>query len=897
MEDLSRPQVLDDYVASYANIAFLGVKNNIDTNPATTTQGPITDPERRHAPTTLAPWTDGKDILDDIFLCLRMLEATGDAEPTDHDAPHARFPCRLHVDETGSELPVINSEAAVHFFDNDTIYKPAKRIIDSALARPTALRNALSAILQRRRYSTSASTSTGTSTNANLTKKTGQIVFSPHSRTVTVPAHIIGHKRKRSSPVSHSPLASGSESEAVSLEADKSDGIIDEIQVSADPLISPDHRAERPVPRERAINIRSGPGDYYCSFVSNKRLPTTATTTTSTFDTPFHQLLLVGEAKAPHKLTRRLIQQALGDNNITIDIRQFIQSAPKTRTPSHSSSTPPAHILARDSGGSSEYDDNQRWLAAVATQIYASLLKKKLRYGYITTGESYILIHIRPEQATTVEYMVLPALRRQSLREAEERDADWLDWLAATPLARLSCLTLLSLFGDGQLTQAEVIQAEATMPEMIWKTPRHREQSLGTASFMSTTTAQTRSSDPEWTEQNEHGHRRAYFTDNDGDESQSAAVSSRKRARRSSDIEDEDWNSSEHLSDQHKRARSDANDIHEDPKSSAMAPPQDHPLTPPPDVKQAETVQNINTVPFCTSRCLAFLRFHGAEEDADPLCPNWAAHVQTRQKPTTASELRRLARACVTLPSYIQSDANTGQDPPVLLKDATENAVYMGQYGASSALFKVRIGSYVLTAKAARCVHPFMEKESLQRLRLEDAVYKKLRALQGHGVPVCLGVVDNSHLQRGHVERSTFWRDFAITPFTGFLLLSWGGSSLRNLQTHITKDQERAWLGRVRESIEYRLSQVHGLGLLHGDAELRNFVVSDGTARVCLIDFEKGVSKGRFFRRLAREHREMEPEDMERRFQQACQREKMLCLEQWDAWAANRLAVVNEDNL
>lgn len=132
-------QRLEEYIASYAHIAQR--HRRIDTNRDTTTRGSITDPKGRHAPAQLAPWTGGHDTLNDIFYALLTLLE----EP--HDRPSPMFPCRLHINKTGHELSVINSEAAVHLFDIDTIYKPAKNIIDSSLGRLAALRKAIAPIL------------------------------------------------------------------------------------------------------------------------------------------------------------------------------------------------------------------------------------------------------------------------------------------------------------------------------------------------------------------------------------------------------------------------------------------------------------------------------------------------------------------------------------------------------------------------------------------------------------------------------------------------------------------------------------------------------------------------------------------------------------------------------
>ncbi|ROW11969.1 hypothetical protein VPNG_05225 [Cytospora leucostoma] len=375
---------------------------------------------------------------------------------------------------------------------------------------------------------------------------------------------------------------------------------------------------------------------------------------------------------------------------------------------------------------------------------------------------------------------------------------------------------------------------------------------------------QTRGSDPEWTEE---GGR------------------SRKRACDVGNADEGEESDSEH---QHKRARiSDADDEQQYPKAIARSIPPLSTLFRPHNEKQEDTDLSMDEVPFCSSRCLRSLI---SDETTDPLCPNSAIHAQTHQRPTSAAELRTLARTCVALPSYIQAAQGT-EDQPALLADDAKNAVYMHHYGASSALFKVRVGGYVLAAKAARAVHPIMEREVLQRLRLEGAVYKRLNTMQGHGVPVCLGLVDVSSPQRSHADHYGYI--YNIAQFSAFLLLGWAGSSPYYIPTNVDVDQERARLARFRADVDCRLSQIHGLGILHGDAELRNIVVAidggDSASTVSLVDFERAITKGRFARRLARDCKGMDEKDVEQRFQQACEREKKHCLRCLDGWAERRI--------
>ncbi|KAF3763537.1 hypothetical protein M406DRAFT_74129 [Cryphonectria parasitica EP155] len=773
-------QDLRAFLASYANMASEYIE--IDRDPATTTQGAITDPEGRLAPARLAPWKDGSDVLDDIFNCL--LTVLEDAE-----GGHTQetFPSRLHVSETGQALSVINSEAAVHLFDVDTLYKPANKILDAALRR-SAIRAAVTPILHRRGYRTDLAP-------MDSQDVPGEFMFSPHHRTITVPAHIAGHKRKRSDSKSTDPTDTGDHGPEVTE---------DEINVITDtPSPSLSQASIQPVVRinsENKINLKSGPGDYYCSFVSSSSPPS-------------RRLLLIGEAKAPHKLTRTLIYSALGGNP-TIDTIQFMQSAERNQQ--------------------NNFEEDQRWLAAVATQIYSSLVNSKRRYGYITTGQSYVLLRISPSSPKIIEYLALPPSAPQPEHPVHERED--IASLAATPLSRLICLALLSLFSASYLTEAEHQEATTAESALVWRDARVREQSLESKTLQSTTSAITKSSgDQVWTGQHKQNTHKRVSSEHDEDDNRPT-----KRPRLS---------------------------------IVSVAHPSPPCLTPPPEIEQSVAHSSMDAVPFCTSRCILSLA-HRAEpsttyQPQDPSCPNWPLHQLHAQ----TLDLRSLARSSIQLPMYNYDYDNT-EEAPILLQRSTENATYADQYGAASALFKVRIqpGGYVLIAKAGRT------SDAVQRLKYEERVYRKLRDLQGNAIPVCAGLVD---LPRDRPRPPfRFARDFPA-----FLLLSWAGTSLLQCRDIVVTETER-W----KESMEVVLKQVHGRGMLHCDAEPRNFVLrynDNGPSGMRLLDLERAITKGRFTRR-ARRSGPVTDEKAERDFRQACVRERERCLAYLDEWAGWR---------
>lgn len=773
-------QGLEDFIASHAHIALNHIR--IDTDPATTTQGPITDHEGRLAPAQLAPWKDGFDILGDVFNCL-LTQVESSAEP------HT-FSSRLYVNEMGEALSVINSEAAVHLFDVDNIYKPAKKILDAALCQPASLRASLTPILRRRGYKTAGTD--GRNTN-------GEIVFSPHSRTITAPAHIASHKRKRSDSGTEEEIRVANDASSPAMgQSSPATGqgspIQPVVRINSVGLLSTSRRLLRRLTRWQENNnlrFKSGPGDYYCSFVSNDA------------SNKQRRLLAIGEAKAPHKLTRELIHSALGAN-ASIDTTQFIRS---TDRDDH------------------EYDEGQKWLAAVVMQIYSALLKNKQRYGYITTGESYVLVRIPPGSPAKIEYLSLPALRAAPGRD---EDTAWLNWLAATPLARLSCLVLLSMFSDGDLTQAECAQATAAGSTLVWRDARVREQSL-TTSFTSMGSAVTKSSgDQEWTEPRSQTRTRARPHDHDG--GGGGAV---------------------------KRPRLSTSSVHR------LTPPLEAEHTP-----CASSQQNIEAVPFCTPSCILSLTNVAAPTVLS--CPNFEIH---KLHPHPHPDLPSSIRSSIDLPRYNYD--NDTDNPPILWDEASKNATYTAYYGATSALFKVRIepGGYVLVAKAAR------SREAVRGLHYEKQVYQRLRALQGDAIPVCAGLVDlTKELPKP--------KSFLGHRFPAFLLLSWGGTPLLRCGHLLDRQSE---VDRWKTSVDAVLKKVHDLGILHNDAEPRNLVFHGNVNDFCgllLVDFERAISRGQLRRRAIRAH--ATPEKAELDFRRACERERASCLRKLDDWATRR---------
>lgn len=135
MADLSHPdlpecfqqQTLRQFIFSYTSIA-MSHQTTSRADHTTGTKGVITDPERRLAPESIEPWTaaDREQEHGMIAVLLREVDRVG--------ADHFAFPARYYSDCVGEDLGRLDSEHALLNFDNDTLHKPATRILRALLA-------------------------------------------------------------------------------------------------------------------------------------------------------------------------------------------------------------------------------------------------------------------------------------------------------------------------------------------------------------------------------------------------------------------------------------------------------------------------------------------------------------------------------------------------------------------------------------------------------------------------------------------------------------------------------------------------------------------------------------------------------------------------------------------
>ncbi|RDA83115.1 hypothetical protein CP532_4445, partial [Ophiocordyceps camponoti-leonardi (nom. inval.)] len=215
-------------------------------------------------------------------------------------------------------------------------------------------------------------------------------------------------------------------------------------------------------------------------------------------------------------------------------------------------------------------------------------------------------------------------------------------------------------------------------------------------------------------------------------------------------------------------------------------------------VQSARTTKpDIQSRPFCTQDCLLGLA-HGGPTDKN--CPNAGDHGQRH---ISRAKFLRLVR------SQLATDRG---------RDADCAPLHLS--GSRGSLFKVRLSSHGYTVVAKG-----VEGLDLACLQHEKDMYERLRPIQGRHVPVCLGNID---LVLPYYYNSGV--------YVHFMFLSWAGRSLFRCA------DPAAIKSSMDGAVETILKAVHGLRVLHRDAEARNITYDGG--RFMLVDFERAEFRG-----------------------------------------------------
>ncbi|KAJ9655814.1 hypothetical protein H2201_008724 [Coniosporium apollinis] len=218
-------------------------------------------------------------------------------------------------------------------------------------------------------------------------------------------------------------------------------------------------------------------------------------------------------------------------------------------------------------------------------------------------------------------------------------------------------------------------------------------------------------------------------------------------------------------------------------------------------LKQTEVTSKprIEDPPYCTQRCLLGLAYGGP---LDKQCPNFQDH---KGKHIDLKTFLCLIR------HRLATDRG---------RDADYKQLYIK--GSRGALLKVRLSSHGYTVVAKG-----MEKPNLGHLRHERRIYNRVKSIQGKYVPVCLGFVN--------LKRPYYYDGGA---YVSMIFLSWAG---RPIIHYLNPENKGHFLGKT----ESALRALHGLRVLHKDAEPRNILCDEQGDTLMLVDFERAEIQAR----------------------------------------------------
>jgi hypothetical protein len=414
-----------------------------------------------------------------------------------------------------------------------------------------------------------------------------------------------------------------------------------------------------------------------------------------------------------------------------------------------------------------------RWLtAAIISQLFSYMIGKGIQYGYVCTGEAFVFLHI-PDDPTVVYYSVcVPNL--DVLDDDETR-------LHRTAVAQVFAFTLqalrarpLPLLWHDRAASLKKWAVEyddvlRKIPATVRKEARASPYKAQRWQGFKRSPIRTRSR----CQQLDSNIRRQDDDDNDEEKSTSPSPTPNRSSRSSKKAAASlRRTGSSGKRGQHSRGK----------RQQSQA-----------------TQQKIQNRPFCTQQCLLGLAYGGS---MDENCPNFDDHGQRH---IDRLEFLRLIRE--------QLAVDRGPD-------ADSVPLYLS--GSLGSVFKVRLSShgYTLVAKG-------MESLDLARLRHENELYDRLRAIQGKHVPVCLGMVD---------LMLPYYYDSGV--YVHFLFLSWAGRPLLECINQVDK-------AGVVNAVTMAFTELHKLRVLHCDAEPRNILYDASSGNLMVVDFERAEFHGR----------------------------------------------------
>ena len=593
--------------------------------------------------------------------------------------------------------------------------------------------------------------------NRNFVKTQGEIVASRKlaseqdlvilQRTIveTPVTGIVAHLKSRDIVCEEFGLAEGIDfhNHLNSLNEENADGLAQQLEAQ---------KLEPSTPRRLPPPISHGRPDQICVY------------TTFADGT---QPTLVVEYKAPHKVTCDHLRHVLRRDRPPLELDSVINRL----------NVPPP----QDTEAHFEYHA-ERLVAAVISQTFSYMVACGTQYGYVSTGEAFIFLRIKPEEnARTVYYhLAIPNADVKAQKKKFPTTDSYLNRTAVSQVLAFSLHAIKSV-QDPQEWRERVTKTLETWEvdyEAILKEIPETPKIAGEPSpFLSEYVPRT----------------------------YKLVVPKPTRLLRSSNATHNDSATQKHQGTP--------------PSSDDESAPSNTPTRPQrgPSGKQGQRGQRgqrnkpLNGAAyssrggqrraFCTQLCLQGLAQGGS---LDRQCPNVFNHCEkgyrSDRHQLSGEEFRML------LDEQLRRGRGNACQP-------------LWMQGARGALFRVTLTSHGYTVVGKGTVTAFVK-----HLRHEAEVYRRLVTLQGTYIPICLGSIDLDE---------PFYYDTGVR-IIHFILLSWAGKSLDDSKTAIGINRQ-PWTSDLVRAI----NAIHGAGVLHRDIRMPNLLWNEETKRIMVIDFER----------------------------------------------------------
>ncbi|KAF4123721.1 Conserved hypothetical, protein [Geosmithia morbida] len=518
------------------------------------------------------------------------------------------------------------------------------------------------------------------------------------------------------------------------------------------------------------------------------------------------EIAYVVEYKAPHKLHTQHLEKGLRE----MDIYDQVVNKPTVPTEEPAKFQHYAELLA----------------SAAVTQAYHCMLESGLEFGYITNGDAVIFLKI--DWTNTTELFYHLALSSLEV-EADE------DPIYANTVAQVLAFTLLA-FDSGQhsddernaavkasrkwevgsdyildeISREELRREEAAGPSTLPR--RRRRLSPSRADWKPRPVKKVRRGPDEVVHRPVTRSRTRCGGDDDGGGRETDGDHDRDRGSGGgshgggfsggAEVRDGTWNSGsgEQGSSASKSGRGGAGNPggsrtrHSSARDDAGDGAGD-------DLEERDSNGRCkNPKPYCTPSCLLSL-INGWPLDSK--CPNVRLHARSSddgEHPVSYAEWMVLLQK-------------------QLSQSVVKGLVNLRKQGGCGVLFQNTLleYGYSFVAKGTTV-------SRIPALQKEEAVYRKLEALQGRHVPVCLG-----RLGLRPLEMTVFY-DIGV-GIVYFLLMSYGGTKLEIPSKPAARKSIGSSVARIAD-------RMHSLGVAHGDIRLPNVLQGPG-GRWTIVDFDQ----------------------------------------------------------